>query len=81
MLHIWGNGNIHEIYGWKTRREDPSLDSKTKLKQILTEIQSDITTLLRKKFIVKKSDTGIGFSPGISVFSCRYFSTKAPYVY
>jgi hypothetical protein len=38
MLHIWGNGNIHEIYGWKTRREEPSLGSKIKLKQILTEI-------------------------------------------
>jgi hypothetical protein len=39
MLHIWGNGNIHKIYGWKSRREDEGVDRKIKLKQILVETQ------------------------------------------
>ena len=35
MLYVWGNGNVHKIYGWKTRREDPGVDKKIKLKRIL----------------------------------------------
>jgi hypothetical protein len=37
LLYIWGNGNIHKIYGWKTRREDPGVDRKIELKNIVIE--------------------------------------------
>ena len=35
MLHIWGNGNIHKIYGWKPRRENSGVGKN--IRQILIE--------------------------------------------
>ena len=67
MLNIWGNENIHKICGWITRRVDPGVDRNIKLKQILIERDSVITTLFRVGFTVDKAALGQVF---LRAFRC-----------